>query len=107
MSQSTGSGIYLASDPDQMKQGYYKVAKTANITSTINTLNAARANRDWKLIKFFPCTDVKKLEEFVKSALKKKYISNSTEWIKLEDEASVTKIVAKLETLADITNDSD
>jgi hypothetical protein len=107
MSQLSGSGFYIATDPDQEKNHIYKITKTANITTTLTQLNAARASRDWKVVKFYPCSDIKKLEEFVKGALKKKYIANTTEWVKLEDEVSVTKIINTLEALANIVNDAE
>ena len=107
MTTLTGSGIFIGSEPSQEKECLYKVSKTANINSTLNTLNTSRANKDWKIIKFYPCSDTKKLEEFVKSALKKKYIPNSTEWVKLEDETALTKVINTLETLADIVNNAD
>ena len=105
MSTPQGSGIYIVTDGDQEKLGLYKVSKTPKIETTMIQLNAARAFRDFKIIKFFPCGDLKQLEEFVSKALKKLYISGSKEWIKV-DETSLTKICNTIESLADIVNDS-
>lgn len=99
-----GPGIFIATDPDQEKDGLYKVGKTANIASTISQLNAARANKDFKLVGFFSCIDLKKIDEFIKSAMKKKYIPNNTEWIKLDDNAALFKVVQTVETLVEIVN---
>jgi len=105
MSSLTGSGFFIATDEDQQQQGYYKVSKTANITTTLAALNASRALRDFRIVKFFPCSDIKKLEDFVKSAMKTKYIPNSTEWVKV-DEKGLIKVETVIETLCDIVNDS-
>ena len=48
---------------------------------------------------------MKKFEEFVKSALKTRYINDLKEWIKV-DEQGLQKVGSTLETLADIVNDS-
>ncbi len=107
MTSYVGSGYFIASDPDQEKAGLYKVCKTANMTTTITQLNAARANKDFKIIKFFPVTDLKKAEDFIKSALKNKYIPNSVEWIKADTDAALVKVQNIVETLVDIVNGSD
>jgi len=104
---ANGAGFYIVTDPSQEKEGLYKVASTANITLTMAQLNAARANRDFKLVKFFHVSDLKKASEFIKSALKKKYIPNSTEWVKVDDEVMLNKTVATIESLIDIVNDAD
>lgn len=104
---TTGPGFYIATDPSQERDGLYKVASTANISLTMAQLNAARANRDFKLVKFFQVSDLKKASEFIKSALKKKYIPNSTEWIKIDDESVLNKTIATIESLVDIVNDAD
>lgn len=101
------SGIYIVTDPDQQKNGFYKISKTANIKATMMQLNSARANRDFKLINFFQCSDLKKAEEFIKSALKKRYIQGSLEWIKVDDEQTLNKVLTTVETLIEITNGSD
>jgi hypothetical protein len=106
MSLVSGAGYYIVTDLDQEKNGYYKISKTANITITMTQLNAARANRDFKLIKFFPVSDLKKAEDFIKSALKNKFIPNSTEWVKL-DESALMKTQITIETLVDIVNQVD
>jgi len=107
MSQNhTGSGIYLGTDPDQEKASFYRVAKTANITTTLAQIQATRAMRDFKIIKFFPVQDLKKAEEFIRSALKNKYLPNSTEWVKT-DENGINKIANTVETLVDIVNNSE
>ena len=105
MSSISGSGVYIVTDGDQEKLGLYKISKTPKIETTMLQLNAARAAKDFKIIKFYPCGDLKQLEEFVFKALKKWYIPNSKEWVKL-DEASLAKICATIESLADIVNDS-
>jgi hypothetical protein len=102
---ATGSGYFVATDASQETEGIYKVSKSANITTTLAQLNAARSARDWKLIKFFPVQDLKKAEEFIQSMLKNKYIPNTKEWIKV-DEANLTKILDRMESLVDIVNDS-
>jgi hypothetical protein len=99
-----GSGYFICTDPDQEKLGYYKISKTSNIAQTITKLNSARACKDFKLIKFYPINDLKKMEDFVKSALKNKYIANSTEWVKI-DQSGLNKLSNTLEALADIVND--
>lgn len=101
----TGSGIYVATDPDQESKGYYRVGKTANISSTIKQLNNARAQKDFKLVCFYPCADLKKIEDFIKSAMKKKYIPNSTDWVSLPDEKALSKAVNTIESLVEIVND--
>jgi hypothetical protein len=107
MSQApTGAGMFIATDPSQEKDGIYKVSKSANITTTLAQLNAARSGRDWKIVKFYPVSDLKKLEEFVKSALKNKFMPNSAEWVKVDD-AGLNKICNTIETLADIVNNSE
>ncbi len=103
--QTQGSGYYVVTDPDQEKLGIFKVAKTANIATTMLQLNAARSAKDFRIVKFFACADLKKLTEFVESALKAKYIPNSKEWVKLDD-AGLAKVLVTIETLADIVNDS-
>lgn len=100
-------GYYIATDPDQEKQGFYKVSKTANISTTMTQLNVSRALKDFKLVKFFQCADIKKAEEFIKSALKKKYITGSVEWIKVDDVAALNKIQSTIETLVDIVNNAE
>ena len=72
------SGILIVTDPDQEKAGYYKICKTINAQQTVISLNAARAAKDFKTIKFLPVNDLKKSEDFVKQAMNKKYISGST-----------------------------
>lgn len=99
------SYYFIASDPDQEKQGYYKVSKSTNLTTTLAALNNSRACKDFKIIKNWPCADIKKAEEFIKSALKNKYVNNSTEWIKITDESLLQKTIAKIETLISIVND--
>jgi|SRR5579872_1807077 len=98
------SGIFIATDPDQEKNGLYKVGTTINITTTLLQLNMARAYKDFHTIKFIPVSDLKKSNEFLKPALKKKYVSNSTDWIKVEGEENLTKLILTIETLAAIVN---
>lgn len=102
---SNGSGIFVVTDPDQEKLGLYKVGKTANIKNTLTALNAARASKDFKLVNFMPCNDIHKAENFIKQALKKRYVANSQEWIKIEEQAALAKITAQIESLVTITND--
>ena len=53
------------------------------------------------------CTDIKKAEEFVRSALKAKYLPNSTEWVKLDTEAALAKVSGTVETLISIVNGAE
>ena len=99
------SGILIVTDPDQEKIGLYKICKTLNSSQTLMALNAARASKDFKIIKFYSCQDLKKSEEFIKQAIKNKLFTGSTEWVKL-DEAGLTKIISTIETLINIVNDS-
>ncbi len=102
---ASSNELYIVSSPDQEKEGYYKVIKTANITTTLATLNNARALRDFKVIKDFKCSDIKQLEEFLVKALKTRYITNSKEWIKV-DPAGLTKVITTIESLVEIVNNS-
>lgn len=104
-SSAINTGYALFTDPDQGAKGFYKLAKTTNITTTLAALNGSRAAKDFKTIKFFQCSDLKKLDEFLKSALKSKFISGSTEWIKV-DEPGLAKLITTIETLATIVNES-
>ena len=106
MNNITGSCFFIVTDPDQEKQCLYKVVKTANISSTLLQLNSARAFKDFKIVKFFQCSDLKKAEEFIKSALKKKFIQSSVEWIKLDDKG-LDKTINTIEALIDIVNDNE
>lgn len=106
MSQAQGSGYYIATDPDQEKNGLFKVSKTSKMETTIIQLNAARALKDFRIIKFYPCCDLKALEDFISKALKSKYIPNSKEWVKV-DEAGLNKLQNTMESLADIVNESE
>ena len=99
------SVYYIATDPDQESEGIYKVSKSTNMTNTLNILNNARAMKDFKVIKTWQCADLKKAEEFIKSALKSRYINGSTEWIRVPDDATLQKIIMKIETLIGIVND--
>lgn len=99
-----GGGMVIITDPDQEKNGYYKVCRTANIQATLTSLNAARACKDIKVLKFFPCSDLKKLGDFVESALKNKFMPGSKEWVKVDSVAAIEKISNTVEALADITN---
>lgn len=99
------SYYFIATDPDQEKNGYYKVSKSTNLTTTLASLNNCRACKDFKIIKNWPCSDIKKAEEFIKSALKNRYVYNSTEWIKIPDDGLLQKTIAKIETLISIVND--
>jgi hypothetical protein len=101
------SVYFVATDPDQERQGIYKISKTANMANTLNVLNNARANKDFKIVKTWQCNDIKKADEFIKSALKSKYINGSTEWIKVPDDATFQKIIMKIETLIGIVNDDE
>lgn len=107
MSAPNSAGYYVVTDPQQEKDGYYRVSKTANMSNTLTQLNCARANKDFRIVKFYPVSDLKKAEEFIKSALKKKYIPNSTEWVKIDDQAGLSKVLSTLETLIDIVNNAD
>jgi len=104
-SQIQGSGFFIATDPDQEKNGLYKVSKTSKIETTIIQLNSARAMKDFKIIQFYPCENLKQLDEFVRKAMKNRYVSNSTEWIKV-DEAGLIKVRNTIESLADIVSES-
>lgn len=99
------SVYYIATDPDQESEGIYKVSKSTNLSNTLNILNNARAMKDFKIIKNWPVADLKKAEEFIKSALKSRYINGSTEWIRVPDDATLQKIIMKIETLIGIVND--
>jgi len=101
------SVYFIATDPDQQKQGIYKVSKSTNLTNTLNILNNARALKDFRIIKNWQCADIKKADEFIKSALKSRYINGSTEWIRVPDESALEKIIMKIETLIGIVNDDD
>jgi hypothetical protein len=102
-SQVQGSGYCIITDPDQEKAGLYKICRTANIQSTLTALNAARAAKDFRIIKFFPCSDLQKLGTFVDSALKNKFISGNKEWVKTDD-IGIAKITTTLSSLCDIVN---
>ena len=104
-SQAQGSGVFIVTDPDQEKVGLYKVGKTSKMETTIIQLNAARAAKDFKIVQFYPCEDLKQLEDFVRKALKSKYIPNSTEWVKV-DEKGLSKIQNTIESLCDIVNEA-
>lgn len=99
------SVYYIATDPDQEKVGIYKVSKSTNLTNTLNILNNARAMKDFRIIKNWQCVDLKKADEFIKSALKSRYINGSSEWIRVPDEATLQKMIMKIETLIGIVND--
>lgn len=99
------SVYYIATDPDQESEGIYKVSKSTNLANTLNILNNARAMKDFKIIKNWQVTDLKKAEEFIKSALKSRYINGSTEWIRVPDDATLEKTIMKIETLIGIVND--
>jgi hypothetical protein len=102
------SGIFIITDPDQEKQGLYKVGKTTNIVTTISQLNLARANKDFRAVNFQKCSDLANLNkaaELVKQALKKKFVNNSTEWIKVDDTQALAKIISQIQSLVDIAND--
>ena len=104
-SSSAGNAYVILTDPDQAAQGLYKVTKTANITTTLAALNGARAAKDFRVVKSVPCADLKKLEEFLKSVLKTKLVSGSTEWVRV-DEAGLAKLLTTIETLAGIVNEA-
>jgi hypothetical protein len=104
-SSADKKGFFCATDPDQEKDGYYKVARTENIDQTMSTLNASRANRDFKLVRFFPCKDLKQLEEYIKKALKSRFISNSIGWVKVEANG-IDKVLDKIEALVSVVDDA-
>ncbi len=105
---SSGSGwFFIATDPDQEKLGYYKIIKTNNLSTSMIQLNNARALKDFKVVKSFQCSDLKKAEDFIKSAMKNKFVTGSNEWIKLPNDTALPKIVNTIETLVEIVNNAE
>lgn len=104
----SGSGYAILTDPDQELQGFYRVIKSTDIQSTIKALNLCRATRDWKVIKFWACSDLKKLEGIIKTGevLKKRLYNGSTEWIKV-DKDGLAKLQKTLESLVFVANEMD
>jgi hypothetical protein len=104
----SGPGYAILTDPDQEIQGFYRVTKSTDIQATLKTLNLSRAMRDWKIIKFWPCSDLKKLEGIIKTGevLKKRLFNGSPEWIKV-DKDGLAKLQKTLEALALVANEDD
>jgi hypothetical protein len=108
-SQPAGCGYAILTDPQQELQGFYKVLKTTDIQALVKTLNLGRADRDWKIIKFWPCSDIKKLEGIIKTGevLKKRlYNALSPDWIKV-DKDGLVKLQKTIEALAAVANDDN
>src|SRR5438132_4992611 len=105
---TSGAGYAILTDPDQEIHGFYKVLKVSDIQSSLRALNMARASRDWKLIKFWPCTDLKKLESIIKTGevLKKRLYNGSQEWVKV-DKDGLAKLMKTLEALVIVANETD
>ena len=74
MSNYTGSGILIATDSDQEKTGLYKVTKTVDANKTLTMLNSARAMKDFKVVSFLSCKDLKKAEDLANHFLELKDI---------------------------------
>jgi hypothetical protein len=104
----SGAGYAILTDPDQEIQGFYKVTKTIDIQATMRTLNLSRAMRDWKIVRFWSCSDLKKLEGIVKTGevLKKRLFNGSPEWIKV-DKDGLAKLQKTLEALVLVANEDD
>jgi hypothetical protein len=104
----SGAGYAILTDPDQEIQGFYRVTKTTDIQATMRTLNLSRAMRDWKIVKFWSCSDLKKLEGIVKTGevLKKRLFNGSVEWIKV-DKDGLAKLQKTLEALVLVANEDE
>jgi phage pi2 protein 07 len=104
--QISGSGYLISTDPNQKRDGYYRVMKTNNAAQSLLQMNLVRAKKDIECVAFFTCTDLAKVEVLVKPAIKNKLVAGSTDWVYCPDEKSVEKLKVTIETLVDIGNES-